>query len=276
MANPYGNQYANGYGVKMPRTQAPIPVQQKHSQTFVPNAPEREFDAARVVSAGGDLVSQIAPETLPPFEELYRREPEEGMYSPLVSPSRPFVFELGAFTVPERMTLMIFNIRPDVYRFSGVNSGDFMPIEARRLGSIMGFELTINQAHPGNINFQINPVPIQNSSQQAFQSNNVNSPANGTQFAVGRASQNANSQGTSTMILPQRPERFGAPAPIPFTLYVKAGQTVQARCNIFRPVPLPLAFIEFDMTGLLVPDNFASNMQTVSKAPQNKGDESLR
>lgn len=281
MNNPYSkSQYGavNGYGVTVPRTQAPIPVQQQHSSpaAYVPDAAERLFDVQRVISAGGDLAGQISPESLPPFERLWRRLPEEGMFSTQLSPSKPFVFELGAFTVPARMTLLIFNMRPDVYRFSGVNSGDYAPIEARRFASIMGFELTIGQAHPGNIDFQINPVQIQNTSQQAFQSNNTNTPADTTQLAIARASQNANTQGTSSMILPQRPERFGAPYPIPFTLYVTAGQTVQARCNIFRPIPLPIAFVEFDLTGLLVPENYAKSMQIAGMIPQTKGSEVMR
>lgn len=284
MSNPYNkNPYesfkaTNGYGVTVPRTQAPVPVQQRHSPgAYVPRAPERTFDVQRVITAGGELSGQIAPESLPPFERLYRRLPDEGMFSPSVSPSRPFVFELGAFTVPQRMTLMIFNIRPDIYRFSGANSGDYVPIEERRLGSIVGFELTIGQAHPGDVDFQISPVQIQNSSQQAFQSaNQANPAANSTQFAMAQAALNANTQGTSSMMLPQRPERFGAPAPIPFTLYVSSGQTVQARCNIFRPLPLPIAFFEFDMTGLLVSDDFAKSMQLAGQAPQNKGAEVVR
>ena len=174
------------------------------------------------------------------------------------------------------MTLLVFNIRPDIYRFSGVDPGDFLPVEARRFGSIMGFELKVAESHPGNVNFQIDPVPIQRTSQQAYQSNNPTSNANAGEFAIARAGALSAAGGSSNMLLPQRPERYGPPAPVPFTLYVKANQTLQARCVIFRPIPTPIAFIEMDITGILVPETFANNLQEVLKFPQNAGDESIR
>ena len=64
----------------------------------------REFDVDRVVSAGGDLAQQMLLDAFSPFERLYRREPEEGMFDPGVSSSNPVGFELGAFTVPPNMT----------------------------------------------------------------------------------------------------------------------------------------------------------------------------
>jgi len=232
----------------------------------------REFDVTRTAEAGGDLASQVLPKAVTPFELMWRALPEEGMFSPLVSPSNPFAFELGAYTVPSRMTLLVFGLRPDIYRFSGVDPGDFVPVEERRLGSIMGFELLVDKQHPGNIDFQIDPVPIQRTSQQAFPT----TQANAGQFARANAGAAANASGSSNMILPQRPDRYGPPAPIPFTLYVESGQTVQARCLIFRPVPIPLAFIEFDLTGILVPSTFSDNLQEAYKFPQNAGEESMR
>lgn len=237
----------------------------------------RQFDASRTLSAGGDLAAQTLLQTMSTFERLYRRLPEEGMFSPSVSPSNPFVFELGAFTVPSRMTLLLYNMRPDVYRFSGVDPGDYLPVEARRFGSIMGFELTVEQEHIGNVNFQINPVAIQRTSQQAFQSDNTETPqANAGQFAIAQAGDVANTQGSSNMILPQRPTRYGAPDPVPFTIYVNAAQTVQAKCLIFRPIPTPIAFVEMSLTGVLAPSTFVSNMQEAYKFPINKGEESIR
>lgn len=273
-----GRPPGGGVGPNRTPTQAPIPVQQRHS-VGVPlkSQRSRQFETKRVVEAGGDFASQLLLETFPVFERIWRRLPEEGMYASSVAPSNPFVFELGAFTVPERMALLVFDVRPDIYRFSGVDPGDFVPVESRRFGSIMGFELTVEQEHKGNIEFQIDPVPIQRTSQQAFQSNNIESPQfNATQFAIGQSAANANTQGSSSMILPQRPTRYGPPAPLPFTIYVKSNQTIQARCSIFRPIPTPIAFIEFDISGYLVPLTFSDNLQESLKFPQNFGEEYQR
>jgi len=283
--NPYfkqqsGHGRAPGGGSVQLRTptQAPVPVQRQHSPGLpIPGQRNRKFEADRVVEAGGALAFQLLLKTTPVFERLWRRLPEEGMFSSAVSPSNPFVFELGAFTVPERMALLVFDVRPDIYRFSGVDAGDFVPIEARRFGSIMGFELTVEQEHQGNIQFQIDPVQIQRTSQQAFVSNNIVNPQfNTTQQAIGGAATNANTQGSSSMILPQRPTRYGAPAPLPFTIYAGANQTVQARCSIFRPIPTPIAFVEFDLSGYLVPLTFSDNLQEIMKFPQDEGQEYQR
>src|SRR5690606_34718145 len=93
-----------------------------------------------------------------PFEQLYRRLPEEGMYSPTLSPSRPFSFEMGAYTVPSRQALLLYDLRPDIYRFSGIDPGDYVPLETRRFGSIMGFDITVDQRHVGQMSFELDPV----------------------------------------------------------------------------------------------------------------------
>ena len=236
----------------------------------------RRFDVDRVIQAGGRLATEILPESLIPFEQLYRRQPAEGMFDPGVSPGRPFVFEMGAFKVPERMALLIFDLRPDIYRFSGVDPGDFVPVEARRFGSILGFDVTVDQRHQGEMTFEIDPVPIQTTSNQAFASNNQVQPEfNASQRAVGSATAFASGAGAGSALLPQRPERFGALS-IPFTIYAKSAQTVQVRTIIFRPIPAPIAFIEYDLAGLLVPEQWLNDMTRAVQGPQNKKDEAIR
>jgi hypothetical protein len=174
------------------------------------------------------------------------------------------------------MALLIFDLRPDIYRFSGVDPGDFVPIEERRFGSIMGFDITVDQRRQGQMLFELDPVPIQRTSQQAFVSSNEVTPtANASQFAIGRAGSFSNAAGVGNALQPQRPTRYGALS-IPFTLYAKSKQTVQARCVIFRPIPAPIAFIEYDMAGILVPEQWMTNMNEAVKGPQNQADESIR
>lgn len=230
------------------------------------------FDAERFTLAGGRLNGDILHPSVIPFEQLYRSLPEAGMFNPLVSPERPFVFELGAFSVPDRMSLFIFDLRPDIYRFSGVDAGDFVPIEARRFGSIMGFDLTVDQRRQGNTMFEIDPVPIQNGSSLAFTSQNRAHPTfNTAQFAQGKSNQFAASAGAGSALLPQRPTRFGALS-IPFTIFAKSKQTVQIRCVIFRPIPTPIAFVEYDMAGVLVPESWGLNMiESVTPPTRGKG-----
>lgn len=234
------------------------------------------FDSQRIIEAGGNLSNQLLHPSIIPFEQLYRRLPEEGMFSSAVTPTNPFSFELGAFQVPPRMTLALFDLRPDIYRFSGVDPGDYVPVEARRFGSIMGFDLTVDQHRLGEVNFQIDPVAIQRTTQQAFQNNNnVHPEANAGQFAIGSTSAFASPSGAGTSLLPQRPERFGALS-IPFTIYARSGQVVQVRCVIFRRMPTPIAFIEYDMAGVLVPEAWMDSILQAVKPPQLAGKENIR
>lgn len=248
---------------------APPPLQVSHwrDENAPSDAAHRTFDAQRFVEAGGGVSSGILHPDLIPFEQLYRRQPEEGMFSPDVRPSRPFVFELGAFTVPERMALMLFDLRPDIYRFSGVDPGDYLPIESRRFGSIMGFDITVNQKQPAQVSFQLEPAPIQWTSTQAFQDNNTVFPqANEGAFAIGRANMFGNAASPGTTTQPQRHERYGALS-IPFTLVARSRQVVQVTCVIFRPVPSPIAFIEYDIAGLLVPELWYDNVTKAVQPP---------
>jgi hypothetical protein len=240
------------------------------------SATTRNFDANRVVLAGGNMTSEILHPSIIPFEQLYRRLPEEGMFSSAVSPSRPFTFELGAFTVPDRMTLLLFDLRPDIYRFSGVDPGDYVPVEHRRFGSIMGFDITVDQKHVGTMAFELDPVAIQRTSQQAFASQNTVHPqANPSQAAVSQASSFANVSGMGNALQPQRPQRYGALS-IPFTIFARSKQTIQVRCVIFRPIPTPIAFIEYDMAGVLVPESWLVSLEKAIMYPQDASKEGIR
>lgn len=231
--------------------------------------------AERVQIAGGALNMLMVHPFVTPFEQLYRRLPEEGMFNPNVSPQRPFAFELGAFRVPDRMGLVLFDLRPDVYRLSGIDAGDFVPVEARRFSSLMGFEITVDQRHVGNTQFQLDPVAIQTTA-QAFtravaspvdrRGNPVQPPA--SVFNIAASNSFANAAGAGTALMPQRPTRYG-PLSVPFMLVARSGQTVQTRCVIFRPIPAAIAFIEYDIAGMLFPTEWLDAMMECLKPIDN-------
>lgn len=261
-----------------PRVAAPLnPMESAYLPPGEPGAAtRRNFDVNRIVSAGGNLLGDTLHPSIIPFEQLYRRLPEEGMYSPKLSPSRPFSFEMGAYTVPSRQALLLYDLRPDIYRFSGVDPGDYVPLETRRFGSIMGFDITVDQKHVGQMAFELDPVAIQTSSQQAFASNNMVKPQlNPSQAAVAAYSSFANVAGSGNALQPQRPTRYGALS-IPFTIVATSGQTVQTRCVVFRAIPSPIAFIEYDIAGVLVPEYWVQNIFRAITPPQGEFEEQIR
>jgi len=215
------------------------------------------LNSGRTQLAGGMLTSLIQHPSTLAFERLYRRLPEEGMFDANISPTNPFTFELGAFRVPGNFSLLLFDLIPNLFRFSGLDPGDYIPIETERFSSILGFSLTVDQRFVGNVEFELDPAPIQRGSLQAFQSSNTTNPeATLANIAIGQANSFANASSAGTGLLPQRPRRYGAPS-VPFTLIANANQTVQASCVIFRPVPTPIAFIEYSLSGLLLPSTWA-------------------
>lgn len=225
--------------------------------------------ADRVMLMGGALNQLIMHPSVVPFEMLYRRLPEEAMFSPDVSPEKPFVGELGAFRVPNSMVLMIFDLRPDIYRFSGVDPTDFLPVESRSLASKVGFEVTVDQVHPGNVQFQLDPIPFQQGASQAFQPppGNPQQPQPQAAFNIAAANRFANAAGAGLSLLPQRPTRYGARS-IPFTLYVRSNSVFQARLVVFRRLRRPVAFFEYDIAGILVPSNWIDTMNECMKPDQ--------
>jgi hypothetical protein len=236
-------------------------------------------DASRVQLAGGALNTLLVHPEVTPFEQLYRRLPEEGMFLDSVGPENPFTFELGAFRVPDTFTLLLFDLRPDIYRFSGVDPGDTIPVEARRFSSVLGFQITVDQRQPANLLYQLDPAPIQ-TFPEAF-TNPIGAPGelppaiaaaigfqNGSRFNLSQATSVATASGAGDQLQPQRPTRYG-PLSVPFTMYIRPGQTFQVRCVIFNPVPSPIAFIEYDIAGMLMPDTWVTTMTECMKPLSN-------
>ena len=219
-------------------------------------------DITRVVAAGGALTELLLHPTFLPFENLYRRLPEEAMFN--ATPDRPFKFELGAFEVPKNQALLLADFRFAVHRLSGVAVGDTIPLEDERLSALMAFDLTIANNRKAQLRMEIDPVTIQ-AQKEAFQSQQTGgtifpgqranlSPASTLQFALSRFAQSVVPGGVGLAALPLRPRRLGA-EDLPFTMVATETQRVQASCVVFRPIPIPLAFFQCDVAGVLMSMN---------------------
>jgi hypothetical protein len=206
----------------------------------------------RVTLGGGALNTLLLDPAVVPFERLWRILPEEGMYHPGVSPDRPCVLEIGAFKVQDTMAVVIFDLRPDIYRLSGVDAGDYVPVEARRFNGVLGFDLTVNGRRSyTDMTFQLDPVASPLRGTLAFQAD----PGSSDFFAapsLSAAASFASSAGAGNALQPNRPRRPGSPS-VPYCIYARSGQVVQARLVVFRPVPSPLACIEYSVQGITIP-----------------------
>lgn len=219
--------------------------------------------AVRVQLVGGALSSAMVDPRFRPFERVYRVLPEQGMFDPGVNPSAPFFFDIGAFQVTRTMSLAIFDLRPDLYRFSGIDPGDFVPMEARRFSSCMGFDVTVDDHHSlGDIQYQLDPHQIQWTGSQAYAPSGSGLPL--PEPDVTAANSFASAAGAGLALQPFRSDHFGANS-LPFMLLIRSGQTVRIRGVVFWPILTPIAFVEYGMAGLLIPEKIMDAYLTCAK-----------
>ena len=217
----------------------------------------------RVQFAGSWLLQLANHPTTTPFERVYRKLPQDGIFA--ATPERPNVIELGAFTVPVSMVLLVLDWRFDIYRPNGAIVGDVVPIEERRLALQIGWDVVFSAKRTANIEYEITPAPPTIGSLQAYKSNpNAGiipdnfgiaiPPASQVEFDRIRFLQTQEPSGVGASMLPQR-HRLDVQPQMPFTYILEANQTIQLISIAFQPVPLPLAFFEGEFSGLLLGAN---------------------
>ncbi len=219
----------------------------------------------RVVLAAGQLGSYLIPESLVPFEAVFRRLPLDGIFD--ATPSSPCVFEMGYVHVPETMGFVVLDTRFAIYRPSGTVAGEFVELEDNRLSTQVGWDITANANRQGNYRYELNPLPPALKTSPAYQSQpNLgiwsSSPpgtASEDEFAAARASQvQAPTSGLS--LLPQRHTRQGLlHVPAPWILH--SSEDFIMSCSVFRAIPIPIAFFESSVFGFLIPDQHLYAMQ---------------
>jgi len=208
---------------------------------------------------GGSVMSRaLQHPAFETVEELYRSLPEEGFFNPLLSPSRPFSFELGSFQVPNGTDLWLTDYSFAVLRFSGVDPGDFVYAEAGRFSGVMGFDVQVSQKRPSHLLYQLDPQPIslmRPSFAGAPGPFGAPTPSSGA-FDASAAASFGSTAGQGNSLLPVRPEVQG-PRSGPFTIVVDEGQVVSLSCTIFRPLLTPIAAIEGRLAGYLLHTNMS-------------------
>jgi len=271
--NPSGQELVRSFRETNPHFTQPEP--------FAPPDPVNYFgpcNAERVVLAGGQLSQLLTNPTWVPFEQLYRKLPVQGIFN--ATPERPEKISLGSFTVPGNMALLIIDYRFDIYRLSGIAAGDTAPIEARRLSTLLGYKWNITSHQSANIRMEIDPVTPADQA-DAFAATTTFSTsfnaetgrtvrATQAEFNLARTSKSSQTAGGGLSLLPQRTERLGA-LQLPFMQAVTENDNAEFQVIVFRPVPIPIAFFELDVTGLLVPYNTFQDLMRAMEPCQSPG-----
>jgi len=215
-------------------------------------APGPAAHTLRTTLAGGGFETATLPDGVVPFERLDRRYPADGIHSTRTSPQRPVRIPLSSFRVPDNQALLIYDFKPRIYRFSGLDPFDYVQIDPESLSAQVGWDFRIGTDRQGNTQFQLLPIAGTLPLQRAGQSNAA---------AFAKAAANAGaSSAVGTGLVPQRRERFGSPAPAPWTLIATDGNTVESAAVVFRPIGQPIAFFEFSYSGYQVPRSLATKL----------------
>jgi hypothetical protein len=247
--------------------------------------------ASRVAQVGGSISELLVHPAFVPFEVLYRKLPEAGMFT--ATPQRNFTFELGAFQVPQQMTFVFADYSFNVFRPNGAAVGDSVPIEEARLTTVMGYDVKISAKRPANIRMEIDPVPIEstkdafspqqspgviatNNVQQfpmgfnvpAFEPSSAPQQATPAQFNAANFARSSTPSGPGLSLLPQRRGKLG---PLKMFTYARENETVSFEVVIFKPIPIPISFIEVDVTGILMPSNVLDDMINTIKPCVSQG-----
>lgn len=223
-----------------------------HLPQPMPGSAVTLMPSMRAQQPGGELMAYVQSQEIQYFEQLYRKLPPDGMYA--ATPNKPETFTMGVFKVPESMVLVIVDFAFDIYRFSGAAASDFFPIENKRLSTQVGWDITVNNTRPGQqLSFQLIPA-VQTQSQQAFAQKNLLAPAQPWQFDQIRASQSQGPAGPALSMMPQRHHRDGQ-VKVSSNYVARSSSELIVTCSIINEIPIPVAFFEANIMGMLMPQN---------------------
>lgn len=218
-----------------------------------------------VHEAGGNLVRALQPPAFDTWEMQKSVLPEAGFYSPSLSPSKPFQFDIGSFQVPPSQHLWLMDYEFSIYRQSGIDPGDFVKSEDGRFTNVMGFDITVNGRRMANLFFQLDPAPIA-TARSGFQPP-IGGRASQAQFDAAAANNFVSTAGQGLSLLPARAARMGVgPTVGPFTIVAQETSVVTWSCVIFNRVLTPIAKIEGDMKGYLVNSNVSNALMNRIRA----------
>ncbi len=220
----------------------------------------------RVMLVGGQFASYLKPESIVPFEAVFRRLPLDGIFT--ATPATPCQFEMGSIHVPTDHGFVVLDTRFAIYRPSGAAAGDFVELEDNRLPTQVGWDIQSNISRQGNYHFELNPIPPASGSNPAYRSANNLGIIPGTPeglapaeaFEAARAQQAQGATGQALSLMPQRHTRQGL-LHVPASWILHSNEDLILSCTVFRAIQIPIAFFEAEVFGFMLPDQHLYEMQ---------------
>jgi hypothetical protein len=209
---------------------------------------------------GGEGLFKFQHPDFQTVEELYRILPDDSWFQPSVGPGNPIQFEIGSFTVPNSQQYWLFDYEFSIFRFSGVDAGDFLKAEAGRFSGVMGFDVTIDGRRPSHLLYQLDPQPAQIQKQSFLTFNAQGATNNNSAFNRSTAQSFAATASQGTSVLPVRRMVQGA-GNVPFTFIAQQQAKVALSVIIFKRIKSPIAAIEARHGGYLMQSSLSQALQ---------------
>lgn len=216
----------------------------------------------RVYEIGQAIAKYGRSPALRPYEELFRSEPNDAWFDPSRDPDRPTQFEIASVRPGAGSNIIVMDYSVQPYGFSGTTSLDFAALEDDEISACFGFSLLINGQTPGKLRYRLDPVrstlaPEANRfNQKALQFQNITED----DFVRSQANSYASAAGVGTALHPQSSRRYGGRI-IPFGEFLMENQALTITGVIFRPVEVPLAFVQVRISGFEVSSELGGQIE---------------
>lgn len=215
--------------------------------------------AELVRQPGGEVVTKLLHPGFITFERIFETLPEDGMFSPEVSPGNPFQFTVGAYQVPEDMKLWLVDYHFTVLLQDGLMPGQYRIAEDGRFQGVLGFDLNVAGQREGDIAYQLDPVPIQ-VTQQQFEQPVTRRRTTSAQFVRAAAGSFAATSSQGSSLMPARRSVQG-PDSRSWAWIIDAERTLAVQCVIFRRLRVPIAGVYARVAGHLLHSQLSDTLE---------------
>lgn len=225
-------------------------------------APRPSDGIDRVSEIGQMLAKYSRNPELRPYEEVFRSEPNEGWYDASRDPDHPTQFELGTIRPSGGNSLIIMDYSVLPYGFSNNTSLDYAALEDDQISSSFGYSFEINGQSPGLLRYRLDPVrsTLREEAVRFSQKKQTFDNITEDDFVRSQSTEYASAAGYGTGLHPQTSERFGGRI-IPWGEFLHDDQILTVAGVVFRPIEIPLAFIQVRFSGFEMTSELAHHVQ---------------
>lgn len=211
-----------------------------------------------VHQSGGDILSAKRDPSFQPVHRRFSRSPLAAMYDPALNSSRPIVYELGSFRVPEGKRLWCMDYKFGVQVFSGVQAAAAVPSVEGEFSSQLAFDISIDATRrQADLVVDITPKPTTLQRSQYIQ---PSGPRSADTILRSAQDQAVNVTGFGSSALPDVSSTY-SPRGIPLTILCEPGDNLVLLYSVIAPLGIPIYAIVGEFSGFTVDHQVADALE---------------